>query len=187
MDNLETILWQGILMPGHDACRVYYEDSQWHLEGTAVFSHDLQPCLLSYQIICDVAWHTLSVKVDGWIEKKIVSTQIRTGSGHRWWLNDVEVLEVAGCIDVDLNFSPSTNLIPIRRLNLKVGEKAELTAAWLKFPSLKLEPIPQSYKRLEEQIYRYESGNGSFVADLRVNPAGFVLDYPDIWRAEHGL
>ena len=94
--------------------------------------------------------------------------------------------EVAGCIDVDLNFSPSTNLIPIRRLNLKLREKAELTAAWLKFPSFTLEPLPQSYERLEEQIYRYESGNGSFVTDLRVNPVGFVLDYPGIWLAEPG-
>jgi hypothetical protein len=94
---------------------------------------------------------------------------------------------VAGCIDLDLNFSPSTNLIPIRRFNLKVGEKADLTATWLKFPSFNMESQPQSYKRLDELMYRYESGNGRFVADLRVNHEGFVLDYPDIWLADGGL
>jgi hypothetical protein len=31
---------------------------------------------------------------------------------------------------------------------------------------------------------RYESGNWSFVADLWVNPVGFVFDYPGIWMVE---
>ncbi len=36
MDNLETILWRGILLPVHEACRIYHEDSGWHLDRTAV-------------------------------------------------------------------------------------------------------------------------------------------------------
>jgi hypothetical protein len=27
VDNSETILWQVILLPGHEACRLFYEDS----------------------------------------------------------------------------------------------------------------------------------------------------------------
>jgi hypothetical protein len=45
---------------------------------------------------------------------------------------------------------------------------------------------PQSYERLEELVYRYESGNGRFVVDLPVNSVGFVVDYPSIWLAEAG-
>jgi hypothetical protein len=122
--------------------------------------------------------------VIGWLGKMNVNIQIRSDPSHKWWLNDVEVREVEGCLDVDLNFSPSTNLIPIRRLNLKVGERANLTAAWLRFTIFSLEPLPQSYERLEDSLYRYESGDGRFVADLRVNPEGFVLDYPGIWQAD---
>lgn len=185
MEHLETILWRGILLPGHEACRVYYEDSQWHLEGTAVFSSDLQPCLLTYQIICDNNWRTISTKVDGWIGKMGVSVQIKTDPEHHWWLNEVEIPGVANCIDVDLNFSPSTNLIPIRRIDLKVGEKANLTAAWLRFPGFTLEPLPQSYERLDSLVYRYESGGGRFAADLRVNQASFAIDYPGIWTTDN--
>ena len=53
--------------------------------------------------------------------------------GH-WWQNEVEQPQVAGCIDIDLNFSPSTNLLPIRRCNLAVGEAVAVNAAWLRFP-----------------------------------------------------
>ncbi len=89
-----------------------------------------------------------------------------------------------GCIDLDLNFSPSTNLLPIRRLALTVGETADVRAAWLRFPSFKLEPLPQQYRRIGETTYRYESAGGQFIADLKVNRSGFVVDYPSIWQAE---
>ena len=47
-------------------------------------------------------------------------------------------------------FQPFDQPHPGATINLEVGEKAELTAAWLRFPSFKLEPLPQSYERLEE-------------------------------------
>jgi hypothetical protein len=57
-------------------------------------------------------------------------------------------------------------------------------AAWLRFPSLNMEVLEQRYLRLGESLYRYESSGGSFVADLRVNPAGFVTLYPNLWQQE---
>jgi hypothetical protein len=90
---------------------------------------------------------------------------------------------VAGCIDIDLNFSPSTNLLPIRRLGLQVGEEASVRAAWLRFPSFRLEPLEQSYTR-RETTYVYRNQDSGFTADLRVSPNGMVLDYEGLWIAE---
>jgi len=51
---MPSILWRGIHMPGHEACRVLSQNAEWHFEGTAVFSHNhQQPCRLSYLIVCD--------------------------------------------------------------------------------------------------------------------------------------
>jgi hypothetical protein len=90
---------------------------------------------------------------------------------------------VTGCIDLDLNFSPSTNLLPIRRLNLAVGDEAQVRAAWLRFPSFELEPLFQTYRRIDESTYRYLSSTG-FAADLEVSSVGFVTNYPGIWEVE---
>ena len=180
----ESILWRALVWPGFEACRLSVQDSNWHLEGTAVLSHEQRPCRLDYHIVCDEAWRTLSAKVEGWLGSSIVDIQIKTDPSQRWWLNGVEQPEVMGCIDLDLNFSPSTNLLPIRRLDLAVGETADVRAAWLRFPSFQLEPLPQQYRRLGETAYRYESSGGQFVADLRVNRSGFVIDYPGIWQCE---
>lgn len=73
-----------------------------------------------------------------------------------------------------LNFSPSTNLLPIRRLNLAIGQGAAVRAAWLRFPSFTLEPLEQVYRRIDPTTYRYESAGGRFVAELQVNDSGLV-------------
>jgi len=184
MAAIESILWRGFVLPGHEACRLFSKASHWHLEGSAVFSHEQQPCRLDYQIICDAAWRTLSAKVEGWVGNTNVAVQIRVDPSGHWWLNELEQPDVRGSIDIDLNFSPSTNLLPIRRLNLTVGESAEVRAAWLRFPSFKLELLPQRYSRIDESTYRYESAGGQFVADLKVNTSGLVVDYPGLWQAE---
>jgi hypothetical protein len=182
--GIESILWRGLALPGHEACRLFSQNSSWHLEGTSVFVHEGRPVRLNYQIVCDAAWQTLSANVEGWLGNTIVGIQIKTDPTRRWWLNEVEQPDIMGCIDIDLNFSPSTNLIPIRRLNLAIGETAEIKAAWLRSPSFNLEPLPQRYHRLDETTYRYESAGGQFVADLKVNRSGFVVDYPGLWQSE---
>lgn len=179
-----SILWRGIYLPGHDACRLSASDPGWQLAGAAVFVHAVQPCRLDYRIACDSGWRTVSAHVSGWLGEKLVEIDLTVGPDQRWRLNGVEQPAVSGCIDLDLNFSPSTNLLPIRRLSLAVGQAAEVRAAWLRFPGFELEPLAQVYRRIAEGTYRYESGGGRFVADLQVNAAGFVTNYPGIWQAE---
>jgi uncharacterized protein len=180
----KTILWRGLFFPGHESCGLFSQGAEWHLQGTAVFSYEHQPCRLSYHIVCDAAWHTQSAQVEGWLGNTLVDIQIQTDSTEHWWLNEVQQSQVTGCTDIDLNFSPSTNLLPIRRLGLAVGEAAKVNAAWLRFPGFQLEPLSQQYRRLSEDVYRYESAGGQFVADLKVNPSGFVMEYPNLWLAE---
>ena len=181
---IESILWRSLVWPGHEASRLYSQESQWHLEGTVVLFNKQRPCRLDYQIICDTTWRTLSGNVKGWLDDAVVDIEIKTDAAQHWWMNGIEQPDVEGCIDLDLNFSPSTNLLPIRRLELGVGQAAEVRAAWLRFPSFKLEPLAQQYRRLNDTIYRYESAGGQFVADLLVNDKGFVIDYPGIWQSE---
>jgi hypothetical protein len=57
-------------------------------------------------------------------------------------------------------------------------------AAWLPFPSLQFELLPQVYQREGEATYRYESAAGRFVRTLAVNAGGFVTDYPGFWQVE---
>ena len=180
----QSILWRGIYLRGHEACRLYEQNSEWLLEGTAVFSSDNRPCRLTYLVACDSSWNTLRGTVSGWVGSDDVNIEVSVDAFHHRRLNGVENSDVSGCVDLDLNFSPSTNLLPIRRLNLQVGQHSEVQAAWLRFPSFKLEPLSQVYTRLDESTYRYSSAGGQFVCDLTVNDVGLVTGYPGLWQAE---
>ena len=107
-------------------------------------------------------------------------------SAQHWRLNDTECVVVAGCIDIDLSFTPATNLLPIRRLQLPIGNEAVVRAAWLRFPTFTLEPLEQTYRRAGAKSYRYETLAGKFDKDLVVNDAGFVTQYPGFWEIEEG-
>jgi hypothetical protein len=122
--------------------------------------------------------------VSGIIGDREIHLSVSVDAGQRWRLNGTECPAVGGCVDIDLGFSPSTNLLPIRRLALSVGEEADVRAAWLPFPSLVFEVLPQVYRREGERTYRYESGGGTFVRVLEVNAVGFVTSYPGLWQAE---
>ena len=99
-------------------------------------------------------------------------------------MGGVERPDLQGCDDVDLSFSPVTNLLPIRRLHLNIGERSTVRAAWLDFPACKLAPLEQVYERVGDSTYRYESAGGTFVAILQVNAAGFVTSYSGLWQED---
>jgi hypothetical protein len=177
---IETVLWKSIPWPGHEASRL----DTHRLEGAAAFLNDGQPCRLAYIIEINDDGSTRNAAVDGWVGAREIHVAIDANDGA-WSLDGADQPQVAGCIDVDLNFSPSTNVLPIRRLQLAVGQSADVRAAWLRFPSFTLEPLVQRYTRLAEDRYRYDSYTTNFAAELRVSANGMVLDYENIWHAEN--
>lgn len=186
MNSDRSILWRRLDRPGHEFARVSRRDSAWGLSGTAVFVHEGAPCRLDYVVVCNERWETTSGKVVGWIGKVEVSVDVAVLPGGFWRLNGTEVPGVRDAADIDLNFSPSTNLLPIRRLNLEVGQEAVVRAAWLRFPSFAFEPLEQRYRRIDALKYRYESAGGRFTADLTVDDAGLVTFYPGLAESEAG-
>jgi hypothetical protein len=165
------ILWKRTDSEGHEAAR---------LDGTTLRGMAVLPdAALTYHIECDETWRTISATVEGWTNERELGLVIESNNGH-WTMNGEHVPAVDGCVDVDLNFSPSTNLLPIRRLDLDIGEEASVKAAWLRFPTFTLEPLEQSYTRTGDHTYRYKSA--SFTAEITVNEAGLVLEYGP-WKA----
>ena len=179
-----AILWRRLDRPGHESARLSRSEGSWLLAGSALFAHEGRPCSLDYRIACDSQWRTRSVEVAGWLGEKTILVAAKVSRAGTWKSGGAAVARLAGCVDADLNFSPSTNLLPIRRLNLAVGEQRSVRAAWLRFPSFRFEPLEQSYRRLSRNRYRYQSAGGRFETDLEVDENGFVTRYPGFWERE---
>ncbi len=180
----EAVLWRRLDLPGHDWARLSPREGGWLLSGTALFVDGGLPCRLDYRVLCDAAFRTESATVEGWAGSEPVRIHLTADADRRWRLDGAEQPQVEGCIDVDLGFTPATNLLALRRLDLPVGAAAEVRSAWLDFPGLTMEPLPQTYRRTSETTYAYESNGGAFTAELRVNEAGFVTHYPGLWHEE---
>jgi uncharacterized protein len=179
-----SILWRRLDQPGHESALLSESAAGAVIEGTTVFGESGRPCRLEYRVVCDAAWRTVSARVKGWLDTTAVDIAIEVDAGRSWMLNGRLYRDLQGCDDIDLSFSPATNLLPIRRTQLAVGAQASVRAAWLRFPVVTLEPLDQIYERVSESRYRYESGGGSFVAMLETNAVGFVTQYPGLWQLE---
>jgi hypothetical protein len=150
------------------------------LEGVAVFVHEAAPCRVDYRVRTTEHWRTRDAYLSGWVGNRSIDVGVEVDAEGNWVQNDVECPAVAGCIDVDLGFSPSTNTVAIQRLGLAVGQSASVRAAWLPFPLLELQVLDQRYTRIAESTYAYESG--SFKAQLDVDRLGLVQMYSGLWQ-----
>jgi uncharacterized protein len=175
-----TTLWQRLDTPGHDACVVRRLAHGWRLSGMAVFREDAGPCQLQYQVDTDAQWRSLSASVVGWLGADRIEVAISKHDDGRWVLNGVEQPQAHGCVDVDLGFTPATNLILVRRLELPLGVTVPAPAAWMEFPQLRLERLEQSYRRIDER--RFEYRGAAYEDVLVVDEAGSIVDYPGLWK-----
>jgi uncharacterized protein len=161
--------------------------------GAAGFRADSQLVLaekelvrVGYLLECDAGWRVtgLTIRVASAGDGRALALSA-DGAGN-WRADGKPRPDLDGCIDVDINCTPLTNTLPIRRLSWSPGASRDLDIAFVSVPELTVRPARQRYTLLErdegrgEALYRYESG--SFRADLRVDGDGFVIDYPGEWR-----
>jgi uncharacterized protein len=69
-------------------------------------------------------------------------------------------------------------------MGLRVGDRAEAPAAYVRSPALRVERLEQSYERLpsrgDEARYDYLSPAFDFRAVLVYDRSGLIVDYPGI-------
>jgi hypothetical protein len=180
----ETILWRRLDLPGHEIATIVRTVDGWRLDGVAVLAESGRPCRIEYEITCDARWVTRHCAIRGHVGEQSVRLDVQRGPTAVWSVGGLEVPALEGCEDIDLGFSPVTNLLPIRRLGLSVGAQSIVRAAWIRFPELTAEVLVQTYTRVSADRYVYESAGGAFRRELQVDAFGSVIDYPGLWRAE---
>lgn len=178
------MLWRRLDAPGHDACRLERTAGGWRLDGAAVFRHGGAPARLAYRVDCDGAFGAPRGVVSGWISGHSLEARLERRADGLWTVNGEAAQEAGDCPDLDLGFTPATNLLAIRRLALEEGEAAEAPAAWFDAERGSLELILQRYERRSTTTYWYESPSADYAALLEVDATGFVLRYPGLWEIE---
>lgn len=139
-----------------------------------------EPYGVQYRIDCDAAWRVraLALGTNAGHEIRLVAD----GDGR--WTNEAgeRLPAFDGCIDVDLAGTPFTNILPIRRLDWREGERRELRMLYVPFDSFAPTVDGQIYTCLEPgRRFLYEAADRSFSAELVVDEDGLVTDYPALF------
>ncbi|HYC79249.1 MAG TPA: putative glycolipid-binding domain-containing protein [Planctomycetota bacterium] len=156
----------------------------WRCAGVVEVDDGSRPYRLRYLVECDAAWRTAACAVDGRVGRTSFRATFDADRRGGWRIDGAAAPELAGAFDVDLGFTPSTNLLPLRRLDLAVGASASVASAWLRFPELRIERLEQTYRRVADSIVRYRAlvDGETFEARLDVDAYGRVVRYEGLWE-----
>ena len=178
--------WRRLDVPGREEARIEQTADGWRLIGQLETEEATVRAQLIYTIDCEPDWRTRRAVVRGSASGVPIRFEFAAdGNGH-WMLNGVPLPSAEGALDIDLGFTPATNLLPIRRLDLGVGEQAEVRTVWLRFPELRVEALEQRYKREAARVFRYDAlvDGDQFQARLDTDEFGCILLYEGLWEAE---
>jgi len=173
--------WRALDREGEDRCRLAQLENGWLLIGHARFKDSYGHAALDYVVRCDAEWHTLGADVAGTHGGRELRVSLER-EGSIWALNGQAQPQVRGAVDVDLAFTPATNLMPIRRLY--AADKLHSRAAWLTYPACELKPLDQTYTSVTSEIVTYAALQTGYVTQLCVDPSGFATLYPGVWEGE---
>ena len=180
----QSAAWR--LVDAHDGFEVLFplEDGDGlRLDGHATVLEEGVACTLRYSIRIDRDWTTRSAHVvaraaSGWYER-----HIERGAGGSLTVDGAPAPELEGLDDVDLEGSAVTNALPVNRMRLDVGERADAPAAYVRLPDLRVVRLDQSYQRIEDgdrSRYEYEAPEFDAACVLAYDASGLVLEYPGI-------
>ncbi len=166
-------------MQGTDRCTLSRLEHGWMLVGQAIWHDGGTDGCLNYDVRCDPDWNSLSADVAGDVGGQKLSLRLNQ-SDEGWHLNGELQDGTGSCEDLDLSFTPATNLLPLRRLALRSGQSAFVRAAFLGRDMNSVSRLDQVYTKGADDLVRYSSPQ--FDAQLAVHPTGFITHYPDFWE-----
>jgi uncharacterized protein len=194
---MRFVVWTGVEEWLTEAARVNLDEDGLSVSGRQL-GVDPVPYGVSYHLGTghDLITHRLLVSAvgDGWNR---VRTMERDDSGI--WRGSVhddgpvpggqldpELPDLAGVLDIDIQYSPMTNTMPILREGFMRHGSGEFTMAFIHVPSLRVEVSRQRYEHVRTTdngaVVRYISLDDDFSADLELDSDGLVISYPRLAR-----
>jgi hypothetical protein len=151
------------------------------LRGHTSAVEDGHAYAVGYDIELDEQWRTRRAVVTSDTVSGPRSIELVSDGHGRWTLDRAPAPQLDGLLDIDLEASACTNLLPVHRLPMPAGEVTPAPAAYVQALDLSVRRLDQTYCRLDERRFDYASED-DFSAVLEYDASGLVVDYPGIAR-----
>jgi hypothetical protein len=166
--------WQRWELDGDETLTLRWENEGWTAMGEV--GHEK----ISYVVRISPTWHTRQFLLFRDLDEP--DLWLGTDGAGRWGeVNGAHRPDLDGCHDVALTCTPFTRTLPIRRLQLDVGDAAELRAARVDVETLGVVPVRQRIEHLAPRRWRWTVDDGP-PAEFDVDEYGLVHDDPPRFR-----
>jgi hypothetical protein len=153
-------------------------------DGTTTGLQDGDTWIVSYHLVLDEMWRTRMARLNSRTASRQTERLLESNGDGHWVVDGKPRPDLDGCFDVDLESSALTNALPVHRLHLEVGERAEAPAAFVRAATLSVDRLEQSYVRVPSASHRqqfdYVAPTFDFRCRLEYDNQGLVVTYPGI-------
>jgi hypothetical protein len=176
------VLWLSEQEPGAEYVALWQRSQGYRVHSDWLGADESGPVRAMYRLDLDRTWVVRELAVRWSTSTTTERLRVQRDASGAWRVNGELRPDLERCIDVDVAWSPLTNTLPIRRTSLGLGERCDLSVAYIAPPKLEVAPDGQRYTRLGLGEWRYESLESDFSAEITVDEDGLVIDYPPLFR-----
>ena len=162
-----TACWQHCgARSGFEVAYFVAREHGWRIDGTTTAIEDAQTWVVTYRIEADAAWATRSARITARTATGRCETLLESDGVGRWLVDGRPAPYLDGCMDVDLESSAMTNTLPVHRLDLQPGARADAPAAYVRALTLTAHRL--------DQVLRADLGRGG-TPSIRLRRSRFRL------------
>ncbi len=176
------LVWERLDRPGLEHVVLEVRPDGVRAESFVLLQLDQGLMRLRYTIACDNGWRTKRAQATlaiGAAERKL---DLRRDDAGVWSVNGASRPDLQDCFEIDLEATPLTNTLALRRLGLEPNTPTPMRTAYIAIPSLQVRVDEQEYTLLSPTRFRYRGLSTGFEAEVTNDADQLVVDYPPGWK-----
>ncbi|KRE16047.1 hypothetical protein ASE66_09755 [Bosea sp. Root483D1] len=174
-----SVRWRALEGDGLEHLTLRTDTNGLRAEAALIGERDGQRYGATYRIDCDPDFTVRAFDIAATDGRKLAMSR-RGGGWHDSERGHLPTFD--GCVDIDLSATPFTNTLPIRRCAWQAGQQRRIAMLFVPFDSFEPFVTEQVYTCFAPRLFRFETADGSFSAELPVDEDGLVIDYPSLFQ-----
>jgi len=170
-----TARWQRWNHDGDETLTLHWENEGWTATG------EVGREAVTYVIRLSATWKVSQFLLFRDVEGP--DLWLGTDGAGRWGeINGAHRPDIDGCTEIHLTCTPFTKTLPIRRLQLDVGDSADVLTASIDVETLGVVRVKHRYRRLGLRRFEYSDLDTGVTAEFDIDEYGLVHDLSDHFR-----
>ena len=138
------VIWTSASLESSEDCVIHEQPAGVALSSSTTLPLDDGLGRIDYELEADADWRVLgaTITVSGRTDRRIEIERSSAG----WTVDGEPRPDLDACVDLDLGWTPATNILPLRRRPVAIGESVSTRAAWVRFPEFDVVEIARGLR-----------------------------------------